>query len=150
MYLDEQTFQTVVLSAPLVSIDLVVKNPAGQYLLGRRSNPPAQGYWFVPGGRVQKDETLSIAFSRLCYDELGVEKSLEQARFLGPYEHFYPDSIFGDQVSTHYVALGYELEVNLSLETLPTRQHNRYRWFETEEMLTDEQVHIHSKWYVQL
>ena len=28
----------------------------------QRTNRPAQGYWFVPGGRVQKDETLEAAF----------------------------------------------------------------------------------------
>lgn len=56
-WLDVTTFETVVASAPLISIDLLVENEQGQYLLGLRKNRPAQGYWFVPGGRVQKNES---------------------------------------------------------------------------------------------
>ncbi|HFK1281856.1 TPA: GDP-mannose mannosyl hydrolase, partial [Escherichia coli] len=36
MMLDLETFKTVVASTPLISIDLVVKNNAGQVLLGFR------------------------------------------------------------------------------------------------------------------
>lgn len=148
MYLDEHTFKTVVSSSPLVSIDLVIKNSTEEYLLGLRKNSPALGYWFVPGGRVLKNEALSKAFSRLCNDELGIDKSSTQARFLGNFEHFYTDSVFGDNVSTHYIVLGYELEVELSLHRLPTQQHIQYRWFKSRDLLTDEQVHIYTKRYV--
>ena len=53
-FLSESTFQTIIGATPLVSIDLIVKNAKGEVLLGYRTNRPAQGYWFVPGGRVQK------------------------------------------------------------------------------------------------
>lgn len=57
-WLDATTFETVVASTPLISIDLLVKNKKGEYLLGLRNNRPAQGYWFVPGGRIQKTKHL--------------------------------------------------------------------------------------------
>ncbi|HAH56817.1 MAG TPA: GDP-mannose mannosyl hydrolase, partial [Bacteroidales bacterium] len=79
------------------------KNKKGEYLLGLRKNQPAQGYWFVPGGRVQKNETLDIAFQRLVQEELGVKLERSQAQFNGLFEHFYKESIFGEYVSTHYV-----------------------------------------------
>ena len=60
--LDKQTFQTVVAHTPLISLDLIVENVNGQVLLGQRLNKPAQGCWFVPGGRVLKDETMAHAF----------------------------------------------------------------------------------------
>ena len=41
MFLDKDTFTTVIKSTPLVSIDLVVKNKHGQALLGQRLNKPA-------------------------------------------------------------------------------------------------------------
>ena len=72
MFLSTQDFATVVRSTPLVSIDLIVENAQGEYLLGKRTNRPAQGFWFVPGGRVQKDETLADAFARLTQAELGL------------------------------------------------------------------------------
>lgn len=53
-WLDATTFETVIVYTPLVSIDLLVKNRKGEYLFGLRKNRPAQGYWFVPGGRLQK------------------------------------------------------------------------------------------------
>lgn len=72
MFLSTQDFATVVRSTPLISIDLIVENAQGEYLLGKRTNRPAQGFWFVPGGRVQKDETLADAFARLTQAELGL------------------------------------------------------------------------------
>lgn len=44
---------------PLVSIDLMIKNAQDQMLWGRRNNRPAQGYWFVPSGRICKNEGLA-------------------------------------------------------------------------------------------
>ncbi|WP_313449769.1 NUDIX domain-containing protein, partial [Pseudescherichia sp.] len=65
MFLSQEDFATVVRSTPLISIDLIVENARGEFLLGKRTNRPAQGFWFVPGGRVQKDEPLAQAFERL-------------------------------------------------------------------------------------
>lgn len=52
MFLSQEDFATVVRSTPLISIDLIVENERGEFLLGKRTNRPAQGFWFVPGGRV--------------------------------------------------------------------------------------------------
>lgn len=148
MFLPDDTFRTVVDSTPLVSIDLIVKNSEGQVLLGKRNNKPAKDFWFVPGGRIQKNETMSDAFTRLCKEELGLEKRISDAVFLGPYEHFYNDSIFGDDVSTHYVVLGYEVKSNIALTNLPNAQHNEYAWYGIDKIVDAENVHKHSKWYM--
>ena len=145
--LDEQTFKLVVASTPLVSIDLIIRNSKGQILLGQRTNRPAQGFWFVPGGRICKDETFELAFQRLTEIELGEEYCLKQAQFLGTYQHFYIDNFSDDDFSTHYVVLGYELELNIELTSLPDEQHNNYQWWEVENLLASEQVHINTKAY---
>ncbi len=49
--------------------------------------------------------------------------------------------------STHYVVLGYELELNIELTSLPDEQHNHYQWWEVENLLTSEQVHGNTKAY---
>jgi colanic acid biosynthesis protein WcaH len=149
MFLDDTTFKTVIASTPLISIDLVVKNTKGEYLLGYRNNRPAQGFWFVPGGRILKNETMDDAFIRLCKNELGVSLIRQQANFLGPFEHFYSDYVFGEDVATHYVVLGYALTIDIDLASLPQDQHNQYRWANKAQLLADEKVHIHSKWYFQ-
>jgi colanic acid biosynthesis protein WcaH len=75
---------------------------------------------------------------------------------LGLYEHFYDDSIFTDDhtvvsfqvVSTHYVVNGFEVVLPESHVNLPCEQHNEYRWLSEEEFKTSDEVHVHSRWYV--
>jgi colanic acid biosynthesis protein WcaH len=148
MYLNKKEFQTVITSTPLISIDLLVKNSQGEYLLGYRTNQPAKSCWFVIGGRILKDESMDDAFIRICKNELGIRAVRGNANFLGPYEHFYPDYVFGDDVSTHYVVLAYEITVDIDISALPNEQHNQYKWFTEQELLTDNDVHVHSKWYL--
>ena len=147
MFLDKETFRTVVRSAPLVSIDLVVINSLGQVLLGQRTNRPAQGFWFVPGGRILKNEAMAAAFLRLSKAELGFASELGDAEFLGVYEHFYTDNFSGTDFSTHYVVLGYRLVHDLDLNSLPDAQHHSYRWFDVAELLASVQVHDNTKAY---
>ncbi len=47
---DDQLLE-VIKNAPLVSIDIIVKNKDGKILLGFRNNEPAKNTWFIPGGR---------------------------------------------------------------------------------------------------
>lgn len=147
MFLDKETFRTVVRSAPLVSIDLVIMNSRQQVLLGLRTNRPAQGYWFVPGGRILKDESMAEAFRRLSKAELGVSAEIGDAGFLGVYEHFYTDNFSGTDFPTHYVVLGYRFICDLDLGSLPDAQHQQYRWFDVAELLACNTVHDNTKAY---
>ncbi|MBO2661853.1 MULTISPECIES: GDP-mannose mannosyl hydrolase [Shewanella] len=158
MFLDQPTFSTVIASTPLVSIDLVVINTNCQVLLGKRLNRPAKNYWFVPGGRILKNEPLTEAFKRLTRDELGHEFTIDQASLLGPFDHFYADNVFSDSAlsgnfsvtdnTTHYVAIAYYLKLDSQLDNLPLAiQHGGYKWVDVPSLLSDEKVHIHTKWY---
>ncbi|WP_293935322.1 GDP-mannose mannosyl hydrolase [Iodobacter sp.] len=142
-------FLQVVERAPLISIDLVVQNSRGQALLGWRTNQPACDHWFVPGGRVLKNETLDAAFLRLSQAELGVALPRSQGQWLGVYEHFY-DSNAGrlDGFGTHYVVLAYTLQLDESDMALPLgEQHSQYRWASKAEIIQDASVHLHSRAY---
>ena len=147
--LETKLFKQVVAYTPLVSIDLIVRNQLGQVLLGQRLNRPAKGYWFVPGGRICKDETMASAFTRLVKEELGIERELNQVMCLGPYEHFYTDNFSGTDFTTHYVVLGYRLEAEIVLADLPKDQHGRYQWFDVNELLQAGDVHDNTKLYFQ-
>ncbi len=147
MYLTNEQFTAVVASTPLVSIDFVARNAAGQVLLGKRTNKPAQGFWFVPGGRILKDERMEDAFERLSEAEFGVAVSMEQGRFLGVYEHLYGDSSFDDSISTHYLVLGYQITLDTKLEKLPVTQHAEFQWFDVDELMSSETVHSNTKAY---
>ncbi|MGR5135886.1 GDP-mannose mannosyl hydrolase [Vibrio jasicida] len=145
--LDINTFKTVVAHAPLISLDLIIENNQGKVLLGQRLNRPAQGCWFVPGGRVRKDEKIADAFLRLTKEELGVELALVEAEFIGPYEHFYSDNFSGESFSTHYVVLGYRISLDLNLSDLPKEQHGNYQWADVNDLLECGDVHHHTKLY---
>ena len=150
-WLDKDTFRTIVGNTPLVSLDLLVRDADGRILVGKRVNRPAQGFWFVPGGRILKNERLADAFTRLTEAELGMAITINQARYLGLYEHFYDDSIFSDDgqdVSTHYVVNGFEVVLPAGYSGLPYEQHNEYRWLTEEEFIASEEVHVHSRWYL--
>ena len=141
--LDDITFKTIIDSAPLISIDILLKKD-GKVLLGKRINKPAQGYFFSMGGRVNKNEAIANAMARIAKNELNIELKYIP-KFIGVFEHFYDDSIYKD-VSTHYVNLAYEYEVKEVLN-LPTEQHDEYRWFTIDELLQSEQVHKYTKDY---
>jgi len=142
-YIEATAFKGVIANTPLVSVDLIVKNE-GKVLLGRRVNKPARGTWFTLGGRVLKNEMINSAIRRIAKTELGAELT-STPRFIGVFEHLYDDGIF-DHVSTHYLNLGYEVEVS-DLQELPDDQHDDYRWFELEELMQSDEVHDYVKDY---
>ncbi|MBA6224532.1 GDP-mannose mannosyl hydrolase [Colwellia sp. MB02u-18] len=147
MKLSLTDFKKIVESTPLISIDLVVRNDQGSVLLGKRTNRPAQNFWFVPGGRVLKDEPFEYAFKRLLREELGIGAA--NANFIGLYQHFYEDNFSEDDFSTHYIVLAYEITFKGELASLPLKQHSKYTWFTKKDLLENENIHKHSKWYFQ-
>ena len=66
--LPDALFSSIIEHAPLISMDLVVRDGAGRVLLGKRLNRPAKGFWFVPGGRIRKGERFEASFSRLVME----------------------------------------------------------------------------------
>ena len=141
--LDDYTFKTVIDSAPLVSIDILLKKD-NKILLGKRINKPAQGYFFSTGGRVNKNETIDSAMARIAKNELNIELKF-MPKFIGVFEHFYDDSIY-ESVTTHYVNIAYEYEVE-EIPDLPAEQHSEYKWFTVNELLKSKQVHKYVKDY---
>lgn len=146
-----EDFKTVVRNTPLVSIDFIIKNEENhKILLGKRINKPALGYYFTLGGRIFKDETIVDAQKRIFKNELGFQL-FSTPNFLGVFEHFYDGSFVDDNISTHYVNLGYEIIVSKSqqeeINNLPKEQHSSYKWFSIKELLQNDEVHTYVKNY---
>jgi colanic acid biosynthesis protein WcaH len=56
---------------------------------------------------------LADAFARIAKAEIGLEASIDDAKFLGVYEHLYDSNVFGEEeFGTHYVVLAHELNLN--------------------------------------
>jgi colanic acid biosynthesis protein WcaH len=148
--LPKDLFATVVANAPLVAIDLIVQNHQGAVLLGLRNNPPAQGCWFVPGGRIRKGESLDTAFARIAKDELELQAQRSEHPSAGVYEHFYDVDFNGTKhASTHYIVLAYRLRIAPEL-LLPHHQHSRFQWMQPDRILQHPDVHPYTKAYFEL
>lgn len=145
MTLNQLDFRQVVQNAPLFAIDLVVLNEKNQILVGLRKHAPAQGFWFVPGGRVFKNEPLDDGFSRIAAVELNRKMLRSESKMLGLYEHFYQDSFFGAQVSTHYINATHLVRLDSMDNELPVTQHELYRWIDIDMLEADVTVHQYSK-----
>ena len=82
--------------------------------------------------------------TRTALNELNIDLQ-SVPKFIGVFEYFYDDSIYKD-ISTHFVNLTYELEVEEVLD-LPTEQHNEYQWFSIDDLLESKKVHKYVKDY---
>ena len=56
---------------PLVAVGAIVAKD-GRVLLVRRGQPPSEGLWAIPGGRVELGETLQAAAEREIEEETGL------------------------------------------------------------------------------
>ena len=71
--IDEKLYQKIRSVIPTVCVDLIVTNSDGLYILGKRTERPAQGLWWFPGGRIHKGETWTECARRKGKEELGVD-----------------------------------------------------------------------------
>ena len=57
---------------PIVAVGALVFDGDGRVLLVERGNPPGAGLWSVPGGKVERGETLAQAVAREVREETGL------------------------------------------------------------------------------
>ena len=147
--LGDEEFSTIVRFAPLVSIDLIIRDPRRKVLVGIRNNEPAKNFYFVPGGRIRKDETLEAAFARILAAETGCSLDFKQARFVGVYQHMYPNNPFGHPgYGTHYVVLAYELNLSHRPAIALDSQHRTAVWMDEAQLRAAPNVHRYTKAYL--
>src|SRR5215472_14389317 len=140
-FLDKDEFAQVVRNTPLISIDLIIHDPDQYVLVGLRTNEPAKGKWFVPGGVVRKYERLADAFARIVEAEIGLEASIGDAKFIGVYEHLYDTNVFGQEgFGTHYIVLAHTLDLGRRPPIVSDWQHSSFRWMTQAELISSPDV----------
>ncbi len=101
----------------------------GRVLLARRLNPPQQGRWSIPGGRIELGETVAQCVRREVREECGVECE--------PLEVFHSvDRIYEDEngrVRFHYVIVDV-LARWVSGEAVAGTDASEVGWFDVQEL----------------
>jgi colanic acid biosynthesis protein WcaH len=121
----KKTYQKIHSLVPIVCVDLViVKND--KVLLCKRTNKPAQGQFWLPGGRIHKGETFSEAVHRKLAQETGL--TVQKMKKLDVEETMFEDGPFDE--STHTVNVIY-LVVPKKGEVKNDTQHDEFMWADT-------------------
>ena len=132
---------------PLVSIDLVFARPTGGCWWGVASTNQPKAAFLWPGAALLRTRHSPPPSGGYPWRNWGGEQ-IEEARFLGVYEHFYATNNreragFG----THYVVLAYELACPTQDLRLPNDQHGEFAWLTEADLLRCPDVHANTKAY---
>ena len=71
-WIEEQLFRKIRRALPIATVDALIVNN-NRLLLMKRRNPPMNGVWWIPGGRLLKGESLENAVLREVYEETGLK-----------------------------------------------------------------------------
>lgn len=93
-------YKFILNNMPVPCVDVVIFNEKKEILLLKRDNEPAKGVWWVPGGRILKNETIADAAIRKVREELGVNSKF--IHLLGCSDTIFDVGPFED-VTTHTV-----------------------------------------------
>ena len=127
-YLENEEWKFCVNRLPIIAIDLIIKNKHSEILMGRRLNNPAKNSFFVPGGRIFKNEKIEDAIERISNNEISKTYKIKDASFINYFEHFYPNSLWEEKdISTHYIVLAFSIKTNKEAFNLKN-QHSEFKW----------------------
>lgn len=84
----------------VTSVVAVIIDDHERVLLTKRSIPPFQGMWVMPGGKIELGEPIASALQREVEEEVGLE--VEVGSLINVFEHVTP----GEE-NCHYIILFY-------------------------------------------
>lgn len=111
---------------PRPCVDLVVRCNE-KILLLKRSIHPQKGFWAIPGGMINKGESIKAAAIRKADEELGLKILADDLKFAGVVNFIHYER--QDIVLTYAVSFSEKPEMQLDY------QHREAKWFTFEEIL---------------
>ena len=107
----EKLYREIISVLPILTVDIVIRNEAGQVLLARRKNEPIKGHWWVIGGRILSGESARKACIRKTFEETGLK--IDEIKFLGFYEDVFNKNAFDIDKPYHTLSLAFETHVSV-------------------------------------
>ena len=149
MLLNKKSFLNIIDKTPLCSIDILIKLK-NKYLFGLRKNRPAKNYYFVPGGRIFKNENYKLTIKRILKDELGLYIKDIKYKIIGIYNHIYKDNFFNvRKINTHYFVCAIKIQFNNELMISPDNQHKKFIFLTKTQAIKHNRVHKFTKIYLE-
>jgi ADP-ribose pyrophosphatase YjhB (NUDIX family) len=115
---------------PQVCVGGIAFDDQGRVLLIQRGQPPGEGLWTVPGGRLELGETLEQGCAREVREETGLD--VEVGALVEVVERILPE---GDRVGFHFVILDYLVTVRGG-ELSPATDVSDARWCDQQQLDT--------------
>jgi len=122
----EEIYLNILQWMPRPCVDLVLKSN-GEILLLKRSIHPQKGFWALPGGMINKGESIKEAAIRKADEELGLKVLAEDLKFAGVVNFIHYER--QDIVITYTMAFSEKQEITLDY------QHREAKWFSFEDIL---------------
>jgi len=115
-WISENLYKKIIKEMPVPCVDAVILDQ-GRVLLMKRNNPPVRGWWWIPGGRIRRGESLSEALLRQVKEETGLD--IEIIRLIDVYSLFWK---YRHDVAVTYLVkkTGGKLKLN--------SEHSDFRW----------------------
>ena len=126
--IEPKLYQEIYENVPIACVDILITNN-DKFLLAKRTCKPAQFEWWLPGGRIWKNERLADAASRKVKEEFGLEYPASDFNFLSCKETIFPDSNYGGPIHTVNIVYKIDLKEDPKIN-LDTASHSAYTWFE--------------------
>ena len=129
MYIDNDSYKKIVETMPILTIDFLIKRPNwdDEVLLVKRNYEPLKDKWWVPGGRLRKNEDMRVAIDRLLFEEVGImSEDVKDCQFECFFQFMDDKSRWG--CSTHTVSLLFEVKLNKEPIILLDDQSTEYKY----------------------
>ncbi len=126
MIIPSEEYKNFLTKMPIICVDCFVVNDQGEYLLVKRRNEPLKGEYWVPGGRLHKNEKLVDAVHRKMLEEIGVD--VEIIKNVGFYEEFFENTEQNAEGGVHSISIVY-LVKPISYEIKLDDQSAEWGWF---------------------
>jgi colanic acid biosynthesis protein WcaH len=123
MFLESEEYERIITVFPRVCVDILLTDTDGRVLLLQRTNQPAIGQWWFPGGRVHIGETRLQTAHRKLREECGLLAG--ELSELGSFDLFFEIG----QITYHDVTILFQMQVESGTEIAIDAEASSYGWF---------------------
>jgi colanic acid biosynthesis protein WcaH len=126
--INDTDYKIILENIPICCVDIFIFHN-DKILLIKRNIEPEKNKWWVPGGRIYKNETIENAIIRKAYEETGLNVKIN--KIMGVYETMFNTGIYEDlKTGTHTINICSLVEiVNNNLIRLDDTSSD-YKWIE--------------------